>query len=167
MTHSVVSGPVIRLLAGMGLGAVKARIAVMVVLVGALRFTLLTSASVPVLTDQRSTPHCANSDEGTTRSSTTKNKRLWRGFISSLHVRLGSHLRAAIIVAARRKEIQQFVKFRGCISQNGTCASASGSFTSHCESRVFAGARSIRVESLRRRINFGAVSNVSSPASAM
>src|SRR5215510_7981933 len=58
MTHTVVSAGETRLFAGIGLGAVNARMAAMVVLVEEFRFTSPASGSVPVLTDQRSTPHC-------------------------------------------------------------------------------------------------------------
>src|SRR6267154_4542378 len=78
MTQSVVSAGDTRLLAGIGLGAVNARIELMVVLVEEFRLTSPTSASVPVFTDQRSTPHWANSDVGTTSRSTANNKRLRR-----------------------------------------------------------------------------------------
>jgi hypothetical protein len=66
-TQSVVSVGETRLLAGMGLGAGAARKEVMVVAVGAFRLTKPASGSVPVLTDQRSTPHCANILPGRTR----------------------------------------------------------------------------------------------------
>src|SRR5215475_4154715 len=78
MTHSVVSAGETRLLAGIGLGAGRARMELMVVLVEEFRFTRPASGSVPVLTDQRSTPHCANSAEGTTRRITARSKQLRR-----------------------------------------------------------------------------------------
>src|SRR3984893_17658661 len=61
MTHCVVSAGLTRLLAGMGLGADQLRIVTMVVLVVDARFTSPASGSVPVFTDQRSTPHWARS----------------------------------------------------------------------------------------------------------
>src|SRR6267378_2181239 len=76
MTHSVVSAGETRLFAGMGLGVGKARIFAIVVFIGALRLTIPASASVPVFTDQRSTPHCARRLEGrTARVATTRKTR--------------------------------------------------------------------------------------------
>ncbi len=72
MTQSVVSAGATRLFAGMGFGAVNARMFVMVVFVGALRLTKCASGSVPVLTDQRSTPHCASRLEDSSRRVETK-----------------------------------------------------------------------------------------------
>src|SRR5256885_1261173 len=48
-----------RLLTGMGLGVGQLRIVAIVVDADEPRLTKPLSASVPVLTDQRSTPHCA------------------------------------------------------------------------------------------------------------
>src|SRR5258708_14157027 len=67
MTHSVVSAGATRLFAGMGFGVANARMLVIVGFMGALRLTRPESASVPVFTDQRSTPHCARRLEGTAR----------------------------------------------------------------------------------------------------
>jgi len=78
ITQTVVSSGDIRLLDGIVLGAGKARMEVMVVLVVEFRLTRPTSASVPVFTDQRSTPHWAKSVVGITSRSTAKNKRLRR-----------------------------------------------------------------------------------------
>lgn len=77
MTHRVVSAGDTRLFAGMGLGVGKARIFAIVVFIGALRLTKPASASVPVFTDQRSTPHCARRLEGrtSTRAATTSKTR--------------------------------------------------------------------------------------------
>src|SRR5882762_1437867 len=76
MTHSVVSAGDTRLFAGMGLGVGKPRIFAIVVFIGALRLTMPASASVPVFTDQRSTPHCARRLEGrTSRVPTTRKTR--------------------------------------------------------------------------------------------
>jgi hypothetical protein len=75
ITQTVVSVGATRLLAGMGLGAGIALIVAMVVFADELTLTWLTSASVPVLTDQRSTPHCANNeDEVVTRSTANSNQ---------------------------------------------------------------------------------------------
>src|SRR5437016_3097056 len=78
MTHWVVSVGDTRLFAGIGLGVAGARKATIVVLVEELRFTFALSASVPVLTDQRSTPHCANRVEGASKRTTPRNNKLWR-----------------------------------------------------------------------------------------
>src|SRR5437879_8169470 len=57
MIHCVVSAGATRLLAGVGFGDGNADKAAIDVGVAELRFTKPTSASVPVLTDQRSVPH--------------------------------------------------------------------------------------------------------------
>jgi len=75
MTHCVFSVGATRLLDGMGLGAGTARREAMVVLVEEFRLTKPASGSVPVFTDQRSTPHCAYNAEGTTRRITASNKQ--------------------------------------------------------------------------------------------
>src|ERR1051326_405089 len=75
MTHCVVSVGETRLLDGIGLGAGTARIEAMVVLVEEFRLTRPESGSVPVFTDQRSTPHCANNADGTTRRITARSKQ--------------------------------------------------------------------------------------------
>src|ERR1700682_6163039 len=92
MTHSVVSAGDTRLFAGIGLGVANARMLVIVVFMGALRLTRPASASVPVFTDQRSTPHCARRLEGRTRRvvATTRNsRRRKRSIISELLRPLG------------------------------------------------------------------------------
>src|SRR6476620_3414377 len=113
MTHCVVSHGDTRLLAGMGLGAAGVRNAAMVVLVEEFRLTRPASGSVPVFTDQRSTPHWANNADGTIRRSTTKNKRLRRRCcIIQPPGSSWAQVLAEIIVAAPQKEIQRFVKNR-------------------------------------------------------
>ena len=62
MTNTVVSVGCTRLFAGSEPGAVSARILAIVVEVETDVLTSATSASVPVLTDQRSTPHCAQAE---------------------------------------------------------------------------------------------------------
>src|SRR6478609_2003008 len=62
----------------MGLGAAGARNAAIVVLVDEFRLTRLTSASVPVFTDQRSTPHWANNEEGRIRIVATNSNHVRR-----------------------------------------------------------------------------------------
>src|SRR5437588_7220473 len=91
ITQTVVSAGETRLFAGTGLGAVKARMLAMVVAVEEFRFTRPTSASVPVLTDQRSTPHCAYSgmeEEMERAATTTSNSRRRKRSISGLPARL-------------------------------------------------------------------------------
>jgi len=77
-TQTVVSIGATRLFAGIGFGAVAALSVVMVVLVDEFRLTRLTSASVPVFTDQRSTPHCANNEEGRIRIVATNSNHVRR-----------------------------------------------------------------------------------------
>jgi hypothetical protein len=62
------------LLGGIGFGAVNARIDAIVVLVEEFRLTMPASGSVPVFTDQRSTPHCENKVEGKARTAATTSK---------------------------------------------------------------------------------------------
>ena len=65
MTHCVVSAGAIRTLSGgVGLGDGNARSAAMVVGVAELRFTEPMLVSVPVLTDQRSTPQLCGTGLG-------------------------------------------------------------------------------------------------------
>src|SRR5229473_3096227 len=59
MVNTVASVGKTRLFAGSELGAARLRSDAIVVAVDVPRFTCETSASVPVLTDHRSTPHCA------------------------------------------------------------------------------------------------------------
>src|SRR5258707_1526523 len=63
MTQTVVSVGCTRLFAGIGLGAGSAVMLLIGVAVLELRFTNPASGSVPVFTDQRSTPHCPNAVE--------------------------------------------------------------------------------------------------------
>src|SRR5258708_4214819 len=87
MTQSVVSAGATPLFAGMGFGVADAPMLVIVVFMGALRLTRPESASVPVFTDQRSTPHCARRLEGTTRrvvATTRSSRRRKRSIISEL-----------------------------------------------------------------------------------
>src|SRR6266852_7394049 len=63
-TKRVVSVGCARRLSIIGFGAAIADRAATVVAVGELRFTSPASVSVPVLTDQRSTPHCAKARVG-------------------------------------------------------------------------------------------------------
>src|ERR1700730_18996545 len=76
MTHCVVSAGLTRLLAGIGLGAVKPRIVTMVVLLVDARFTSPASGSVPVFTDQRSTPHWARRSIAEEREHTANRRDL-------------------------------------------------------------------------------------------
>src|SRR5215467_8509423 len=80
MTQTVVSAGATRLFAGIGLGVAKARIEAIVVLVEEFRLTMPESASVPVFTDQRSTPHCAIKVEGNARTTATTSKKKRRKF---------------------------------------------------------------------------------------
>jgi hypothetical protein len=64
------------LFAGIGLGAVQLRIVAMVVLVVDARFTSPASGSVPVFTDQRSTPHCARRSVARERDNTASRRDL-------------------------------------------------------------------------------------------
>src|SRR5215831_19610119 len=85
MTHTVVSAGLTRLFVGIGLGVVKARMFATVVLVGAWRLTMPASGSVPVLTDQRSTPHCARRvEEEKKQTINRREKRRNMDFIKQL-----------------------------------------------------------------------------------
>src|SRR5262249_60505233 len=90
MTQIVVSGPEMRLFAGMGFGAANARMFVMVVFDDEFRFTRPESASVPVLTDHRSTPHWAARwfAETRTRAATRRMERRKRSIIFSPFTKL-------------------------------------------------------------------------------
>src|SRR5215472_6378048 len=95
MTHTVVSAGLTRLFVGIGLGVVKARMFATVVLVGALRLTVPASGSVPVLTDQRSTPHCARRvEEERKQTISRREKRRNMDFIEA-PIRLFFELRTA------------------------------------------------------------------------
>src|SRR6185312_7637256 len=76
ITQIVVSVGATRLFDGIGLGAGAARMEVIVVLLEELRLTLLASGSVPVFTDQRSTPHCAHTEAGIHTATTKRNQTL-------------------------------------------------------------------------------------------
>jgi hypothetical protein len=78
ITQTVVSVGDTRLLEGIGLGAGTARKEAMVVGEEEARLTLPASGSVPVFTDQRSTPHCDNNDVGATSTATARRKHSLR-----------------------------------------------------------------------------------------
>src|SRR5215471_13489835 len=90
MTQTVVSGPATRLFAGIGFGAVNARIDAIVVLVEEFRLTMPASGSVPVFTDQRSTPHCENKVEGKARTAATTSKDKRRTLSMTFLLRVSS-----------------------------------------------------------------------------
>ena len=78
MTHCFVSVGETRLFDGIGLGAVRERRLAMVVEEEELRLIAPAPESVPVLTDQRSTPHWAESVSRPTRTTNPTTQQILR-----------------------------------------------------------------------------------------
>src|SRR5437667_3840791 len=91
MTHTVVSVGETLLFAGIGLGTVSARIAAIVVFCGAFRFTRCASGSVPVFTDQRSTPQANAARRGKRVTKILVSKALEKHFLSMTRNLLTHH----------------------------------------------------------------------------